>query len=356
VKKNSSNQVSQNRTSAQNNPPVVLLVGNITDKIADTKKIAESGCRTCKNMADAITLAQQERFGRIFVVMSSFGPRLNSELVQLRQASPESMIILLAGMYEEPMARRLIRSARNTNNPVDDYLICPVDVKSLSNGIRLAKAPAGTARITFDRDDYKDKRIRELEKLATEDDLTDLKNRRYVREFLRQITARAKAEGLRITLFLFDIDDFKHYNDTYGHAVGDMVLRQAAAMMRRCCRTHDVIGRIGGDEFAVIFWDLPAGIGDQKENHKPKNERRGADASHPQEALFISERFRKELSSAKFPFLGDKGKGILTISGGLASFSYEDMTATELLEQADQALLEAKRSGKNQIYLVGKPK
>jgi PleD family two-component response regulator len=161
---------------------------------------------------------------------------------------------------------------------------------------------------------------------------------------------------LRVTLFLFDIDNFKHYNDTYGHAVGDMVLRQAAVMMRRCCRAHDIIGRIGGDEFAVVFWDLPGSQGRQDKLEKARAERRRADVEHPQEAFFISERFRKEISSAEFSFLGHEGKGVLTISGGLASFSHDGMTPEELLEQADGAMLEAKRSGKNRIYLVGKPK
>lgn len=356
VKKNPSNRVHESKTAAGSSQPAVLLVGNITDQVTDTKKVAELGFRECEDMAGAITLAGAEKFERIFVVMSSFGPRLGSALGRLRQASPDSAIILLAGMYEEPIARRLIRSPRNTNNPVDDYLICPVDVKSLSNGRQLATPAARTGRMSFGAGDYRDARIRELEKLATEDDLTGLKNRRYVREFLRQITARAKTEALRVTLFLFDIDNFKHYNDTYGHAVGDVVLKQAAVLMRRCCRTHDVIGRIGGDEFAVIFWDLPVPPNKKEAIQKPETERRGADAGHPQEALFISERFRKELSSAEFSFLGHEGKGILTISGGLASFSRDGMTAAELLEQADKAMLEAKRSGKNQIYLVGKPK
>ncbi|GAF78961.1 unnamed protein product [marine sediment metagenome] len=250
----------------------------------------------------------------------------------------------------------MVRSPRSSRKPADDYLICPVDIKLIGNGSKPAEPVQRTRQISFVRGDYKDARIRELEKLATEDDLTGLKNRRYVREFLRQIIERAKREDLRVTLFLFDIDNFKHYNDTYGHAVGDMVLRQAAVMMRRCCRAHDVTGRIGGDEFAVIFWDLPGSEGRQDKSEKVRAERRGADIEHPQEAFFMSERFRKEISSAEFSFLGHEGKGVLTISGGLASFSSDGMTAEELLEQADRAMLEAKRSGKNRIYLVGKAK
>jgi len=356
VKKNPSKKVHESKPSAGSGEPAVLLVGDAGEAVTDPQQVAELGYRQCRNMTEAVTLAGAERFERIFVVVSSFGARLESSLEALRQVSPDSTIVLLAKMYEEPIARRLICSPRSASKPVDDYLICPVDVKSLTNGRQPVKVPRRRGQAGFGRGDYRDARIRELERLATEDDLTGLKNRRYVREFLRQITERAKAEELRVTLFLFDIDNFKHYNDTYGHNVGDMVLRQAAVMMRRCCRAHDVIGRIGGDEFAVIFWDCSARLDKAQPAQKTKAERRGADAGHPQEALFISERFRSQLSSADFSFLGHEGKGVLTVSGGLASFSSDGMTAEELLEQADKAMLEAKRSGKNRIYLVGKPK
>jgi len=356
VKKNPSKKTHSQAASAGSSGQAVLLVGDAGNAVTDPRQMAEPGYRACRDMTEAITLASQERFGRIFVVMSSFGPRLESSLRLLRQASPNSAIILLAGMYEEPRARRLIRSPKNVDKPVDDYLICPVDVKSLTNGRQLVQVPPRTGQVSFGRGGYPDARIRELERLATEDDLTGLKNRRYVREFLRQITERAKKEELRVTLLLFDIDNFKHYNDTYGHNVGDMVLKQAAVMMRRCCRAHDVIGRIGGDEFAVIFWDLPALLDKAQPAQKTKAERRSADSGHPQEALSISERFRSQISSAEFSFLGHEGKGVLTVSGGLASFSSDGMTAEELLEQADNAMLEAKRSGKNRIYLVGKPR
>jgi len=139
-------------------------------------------------------------------------------------------------------------------------------------------------------------RIRYLEQLATEDDLTGLKNRRYIREFSRQIIEYAKKENGRVTLLLFDIDDLKKYNDIYGHHAGDEILKEAAVVMRRCCRSHDVVGRIGGDEFAVIFWDDPQ---QQRAAAFSKgDERRSANADHPAEAITIAKRFVKELSKA----------------------------------------------------------
>ncbi len=119
--------------------------------------------------------------------------------------------------------------------------------------------------------------------------------------------------------------------------------------MKRCCRSHDVVGRIGGDEFAVIFWDDPNKV----ESDGGEAERRLVAADHPKEAIFIANRFRGELKNTELSLLGPEGKGVLAISGGLASFPRDGSTIQELFEQADEALFEAKRSGKNRIYLVG---
>jgi len=134
------------------------------------------------------------------------------------------------------------------------------------------------------------------------------------------------------------------------HFAGDEVLKQAAVLMKRCCRSHDVVGRIGGDEFAFIFWDDP-----HRKKKDSQRERRLAQADHPKEAIFIANRFRRELNKAELHLLGPEAKGVLTISGGLAGFPRDGQTVQQLFSQADKALLEAKRSGKNRIYLVGKP-
>lgn len=331
-----------------------LVIGDPSQAFADLSQLHSLNCQCCQSMLDAIKLAAEQDFKTIYVVMSSIGQRIDSTLQTLRRLTG-AKIILLAQMHEEPIARKL--TAHNTllKKCADDYLICPVDLeRSLVNADRTGVSQEQLQQLIA-RNDYKDRKIRELEKLATEDDLTGLKNRRYVREFLKQIMVQAKNQNLRATLLVFDIDNFKHYNDAYGHAVGDNVLRQAAIMMKRSCRQHDVIGRIGGDEFAVVFWDRPTDTNSKDSDHKNEQERRDAAMEHPQEAFFMAERFRKEVSSAELTFLGPKGKGSLTISGGLAAFPKDGCTVGNLFEQADKAMLEAKRSGKNRIFLVGKP-
>ena len=94
-----------------------------------------------------------------------------------------------------------------------------------------------------------------LQKLAITDELTGLYNGRYFRHYLERIIAKARDLMFPVTLLLFDIDNFKKYNDQYGHGVGDEILRQTAALMKQCVRDHDLVARISGDEFAVVFWE-----------------------------------------------------------------------------------------------------
>ena len=186
-----------------------------------------------------------------------------------------------------------------------------------------------------------------LQKLAITDELTGLYNARYFRHFLARIVERARAMHFPVTLLLFDIDDFKKYNDRFGHGVGDEILRQVAGLMKRCTRDHDLVARVGGDEFAVVFWE-------KEGPRQPKEDKPQMPAKPPQSPRLVFERFRRLMASQEFPGLGATGKGVLTISGGLASFPWDGRDVAELIEAADQALVKgAKQSGKDRIFLVG---
>ena len=178
-----------------------------------------------------------------------------------------------------------------------------------------------------------------LHRLAITDHLTGAYNRRYFYHFTDQLLARAGQDRFRVTLLLYDIDDFKRYNDTYGHAAGDELLRETVALMGRTTREHDIVARIGGDEFAVLFWDA-----------EPP---RQADSQHPTSAYVLAQRFVRALAKHEFPSLGPEAKGVLTISGGLATFPWDGKSCRELLRQADKGLQAAKASGKSAIHLVG---
>jgi len=182
-------------------------------------------------------------------------------------------------------------------------------------------------------------RAESLHRLAITDHLTGTYNRRYFYHLTDQILARAAAKNFSVTLLLYDIDDFKRYNDTYGYAAGDEILRDTAAMMKDITRAHDIVSRIGGDEFAVLFWDA--------------DEPRLADSAPPETACALADRFRLAVERHHFKSLGPEAVGALTISGGLASFGPQGQTCRDLLRQANLALKAAKESGKNGIQLVG---
>jgi diguanylate cyclase (GGDEF)-like protein len=350
-----SNQVEQN----------ILLAGDISKAFLNVDAVENIQCEIHTQLSDAIDAASEKKFDAIAIVMSGISNKLSPALKTLRDTS-KAKIVLLAQMYEEPIAIRLTNSIYKNTPLVDDYLICPVrrdNFHELITGTYKSRQYKEIRRDEYatSLDPAIETRIRHLEKLATEDDLTGLKNRRYIREFTRQIIDHAGKENGRVTLLLFDIDDFKQYNDLYGHSTGDEILKQAGVLMQRCCRGHDVVGRIGGDEFAVVFWDDPQ-ISESAIEQAKEDERRSTDSDHPNEAILIARRFVSELEETPTPVgnlnnagLGPKGVGTLSISGGLASFPRDGSTEEELFQQADKALLEAKRSGKNRIYLIGKP-
>ena len=134
---------------------------------------------------------------------------------------------------------------------------------------------------------------------------------------------------------VFDIDDFKRYNDSYGHEAGDIILRETVALLNSVIRASDRVCRIGGDEFAVIFADVlgPREIG----------------SSHPESVEMIARRFQQQICAMRFPKLGLEAPGTLSISAGLASYPWDGNDPVTLLRLADQRALESKRKGKNHI-------
>lgn len=179
----------------------------------------------------------------------------------------------------------------------------------------------------------------EWRELAWTDDLSGLRNRRYFDLRLAELVQEAAAHRRRLTVLLCDVDDFKAYNDRFGHETGDQLMREVAALLARCTREGDVVCRYGGDEFAVIFHDTEAP--------------RVPGSQHPRDFVALAARFCRAISKHPFECLGHERPGPVTISGGLASYPWDGSTPEQLMHAADAALLEAKRTGKNRIQLCG---
>ena len=165
----------------------------------------------------------------------------------------------------------------------------------------------------------------ELREMAATDSLTGLANRRHFLARLEQELGRIhRLEGHRASVLMLDSDHFKQVNDTFGHATGDKVLRHLAVLMQDQLRKIDTIGRVGGEEFAVILpgADLPA-------------------------AEVFAERLRKKVAAT--PALQEDKVIPLTVSIGVTGMKASDASADDALVRADRALYRAKECGRNKV-------
>jgi diguanylate cyclase (GGDEF)-like protein len=189
---------------------------------------------------------------------------------------------------------------------------------------RLAKTFAAQAAITIENA----RLYAELQVAATSDPLTGLHNRRHFFVLAAQELSRARRHDRPLSAIMLDIDQFKRVNDTYGHAVGDSVLEEAAAVMGAEIRNNDVIARYGGEEFVIL---LPE-----------------TDLSIAQE---VAERVRKKI--AQTDFLSGNGPVHITASLGVATLQPDWYSIDPLLQFADSALYMAKAKGRNRVEMWG---
>lgn len=166
----------------------------------------------------------------------------------------------------------------------------------------------------------------EVEEQATRDSLTGAYNHGYLLQRLYEEIAIAKNHQHQVSLIMLDIDFFKEYNDSYGHLVGDEVLRLLVKAIMSHVKRTDIVGRWGGEEFAIALPETSLG-----------------------EALIVAERIRTTLSN--MDLLDRDGKPIPkpTVSQGIAVFPYDVSDAASLVDLADQALYSAKQRGRDQI-------
>lgn len=166
----------------------------------------------------------------------------------------------------------------------------------------------------------------QMQHLARYDNLTDLPNRALFSELLQQTLALAQRESRCLALLFLDLDRFKPVNDTYGHKIGDLLLKEAARRMRQVVRASDAISRIGGDEFVVLL----------------------AKVENEQSPLQVAEKLRSALEQ---PFLLDGHTIRISVTIGIALYPEHGTTELELCHHADVAMYAAKEAGRNTVRL-----
>ena len=185
--------------------------------------------------------------------------------------------------------------------------------------------------IKFRKDHFRQKEIELIEIEADTDRLTGLANRRKMDEFLEALFTIFIENNRPFSIIIADIDNFKHYNDTNGHQLGDDVLSSVASIFKNKIRRGDLAARYGGEEFVIILPNC------SKEN-----------------ANKIGNKLRKEIAQEKFPFQEKQPSGNLTCSFGLATFPQDAKTKELLLKKADECLYLAKSAGKNKLIAYKK--
>jgi diguanylate cyclase (GGDEF)-like protein len=241
------------------------------------------------------------------------GPRGLAEWAGSLDAFPgqESRSCLVVGlkMRDEPPAVLTLHRFRDPAFDADDRAfaasLAPVLSAALDNLRRFSRA----------------------EELSITDGLTGAFNYRYLRSALDREIARAKRFRERFSIIMLDVDHLKEYNDVHGHLQGSEVLRRVSQVVAGELRGLDVLAKYGGDEFVVIL---------------PRTERAGAG--------IFAERIRASVEAHAFP--GEQEGMKITTSMGIAQYPEDGESSRDLLESADAALYDAKRSGRNRVTWV----
>ena len=285
------------------------------DKNTETLKRDGSVVYSATTVGDALERALTNDFELVIVsltLLNEDGLRLCS---QLRSHERTRQVPILLMIDEGDMNR----VAKGLELGANDYVIKPIDRNELQARVRTQ----------IRRKRYQDRLRANYEQslsLALTDSLTGVFNRRYVSAHLPRLLDRAADSNKPVSILMFDIDHFKRVNDTFGHDIGDEVLKEVAERASRNLRNFDLVARLGGEEFVVIMPDTDG-----------------------ESALMVAERLRNRIGDTVFRISAPVGEIVVTVSVGVAVGGRVGDTVETLIKRSDEALYEAKRSGRNRV-------
>jgi len=272
-------------------------------------------------------------------------------LEEVHKRSPRTVKILLTGQAGLDAVVYAINRAG-----LDQYIPKPWDepdlrltIQNLLSRFRLEREREGLlaelqsknaelASLNSSLEEKVQVRTRELEglnarlsELAITDGLTGLYNHRHFRERLTLELERSSRTGLPLSVLMIDVDSFKNYNDLHGHLAGDNALRGVARVLQHGRRANDVVGRYGGEEFAILLVDVASNA-----------------------AKDVADRIVAQVAEFPFEFGSTQPLGRLTISAGVATAPADGADAATILMAADRALFAAKAAGRNCVSVAGR--
>ncbi len=266
---------------------------------------------------DAAERAREKNYDLIIVSLTmrdTDGLRVCSKLRSFEETRHVPILV----MVDDGNTKLLVRALEMG---VNDYVVRPVDKQEF-----LARVKTQLKRKRFADKLWENFHL--SMQLATTDAVTGLYNRHYLTSHMDTRMAAAQNQGKDLSIMMMDIDHFKLVNDTYGHAVGDKVLKEFATRIGRNIRGVDLAARYGGEEFVVMMPETPTDW-----------------------AFMIGNRLREEVAENPFDFDLPEGPITITVSIGVAT-SQDGQTPSQLLEEADKALYEAKASGRNKVIVA----
>ena len=276
-------------------------------------------CVVEADSSKVVELARENDYDLIIVSMAMQGydsMRLCSQIRSTEETRQSPILVIV----EDGDTERLVRAL---DIGVNDYLMRPVDKNEFHARVGTQirrKRYAERLRANFQMS---------LE-MAITDPLTGLYNRRYMNGHLKQLLARAMANGKPLSLAILDIDHFKTVNDTYGHTVGDDALKEFARRMSDNVRGVDLAARYGGEEFVLVMPDTDVAF-----------------------ASMVAERLRTQVGERPFEIGGHNLE--ITVSIGFATADADGDTPETLIDRADKALFHAKSTGRNRVVLNKRP-
>lgn len=306
---------------------VLVVEDSVLDRTTLRAMVEHLGhtCDEANDGEDAWDLLHRYQYDVVltdWMMPAMSGPDL-CRRIREREESPYVFTVICTAIDDRARGLEAVRAG------ADLFLTKPVDLVSLEMCLITASRVVAAHRQLAQQNASLQSRNSMLAEDAYTDHLTGLSNRRRLDEDLERIAGLASRYGVNACIAMCDVDRFKPFNDRFGHPAGDQVLARLGAILRASCRESDTVYRYGGEEILVL---LPG--------------------QTPVSASVAVERIRLAVEAAAISHPDNRPHGVVTISAGVAGLAAGSRTNLQtLLAKADEALYEAKRSGRNRVVV-----